>query len=449
MEFNSTIAALATPPGEGAIAVIRISGIQAFNIADRLFKGKKRVHEYKSHTIHYGKLLSIEGEIIDDVLLTLFKKPHSYTGEDSVEISLHGGLAIIRNAMKNLYSAGAEPAEPGEFTKRAFLNGRLDLTQAEAVCDLIGARTDAAMRGARNQMDGVLSSRIAHLRDKILDISSLIELELDFSEEDIELMPYERLVSEIKLLIIEITNLMNSYNYGKVIRDGVNVAIIGKPNVGKSSLLNLLLKEQRAIVSDIPGTTRDVISEEVYIDGILYKFHDTAGIRLTEDVVEKEGVNRAMQIVNDSDIVLVMSDAVSGIDSELHSAILKIKKEKSVISVVNKCDIKELSEPNSISISVKMHSGIDTLKENLAASAGANNAYSERTAVVTNLRHYEALSKAVKYLNGAIGTIENAMTGEFISIDLRNAENSLSEIIGKLTSDDILNNIFSKFCIGK
>lgn len=449
--FNEdTIAAIATPVGVGAISVIRVSGNKTFEVVDTFFRGRKRLSESPSHTIHYGKITDPEGTLIDDVLVSLFRNPNSYTGEDSIEISSHGSPLITNRIMGILLGKGVRLAEPGEFTKRAFLNGKLDLAQAEAVADVINSRTSAALRGARNQLDGLLSSKVVSLRSSLLNISSLIELELDFAEEEIKFLPAEEIVSKIDALVAEMDALLNTYSFGKVIRDGINVALVGKPNVGKSSLLNYLLKESRAIVSEIPGTTRDVISEEIYSDGILFRLYDTAGIRLTEDAIEKEGVRRSRQAVKDADIVLFISDVDSGFSPDLHAELSSLTGEDRVLRVTNKIDLKEQAPPAAdVYISSKTGEGIHELLEMMRRKVAGTANYTENTAVISSLRHYKALESSRQSLLSARDSLLMNMSGEFISVDLRNAGENLGEIIGTVTTDDILNNIFAKFCIGK
>ncbi len=447
---EDTIAAIATPQGVGAISVIRVSGPKSFYVADKIFKGKIKISESKSHTVHYGKIFSDGSNVIDDVLISVFKKPNSYTGEDSVEISAHGSPFIAQKIMEILLEHDVRLAEPGEFTKRAFLNNKIDLAQAEAVADIINSRTEASLRGARNQLDGLLSKKINFLREELINVSSLIELELDFAEEDIEFVSFEEIKRKISGIIEEIDKLLESYSFGRVIRDGVNVAIVGKPNVGKSSLMNYILKESRAIVSHIPGTTRDVIREEASIDGILFRLYDTAGIRLTSDEIEKEGVNRSREVVKSSDVVIFINDATEGFDVEIYNEILELKSEERVIKVVNKIDLKKNTGiAADVFISAKTGEGIDELLKLLKQKTFGSQDYTEKSAVVSNLRHYNALKKAKESLLTALDSVKKKMSGEFISVDLRNAESQLGEIIGKVTTDDILNNIFSNFCIGK
>lgn len=447
---EDTIVALATPPGIGAISIIRVSGPETFTKVDKIFWGKRKITDCPSHTIHYGKIINSNGEVIDDVLVLVFRAPNSYTGEDSVEISTHGSQLVVERIIALLLEQNVRLAEPGEFTKRAFLNGKLDLAQAEAVADVINSRTDASLRGARNQLDGILSQKVDLLREKLIHTSSLIELELDFAEEDIELLPVNEIVNNINFIESEIDNLLKTFSFGRVIRDGVNVALVGKPNVGKSSLLNYLLKESRAIVSEIPGTTRDIIREELSIDGILFRLYDTAGIRMTEDAIEKEGVLRSRNAVKSADIVLFLNDVETGLDKDLLNEILQLSSEEKILKVVNKIDLRKNEDTQfDVGISAKTGEGIDNLFHKLKEKAIGTQSYTEKTAIVSNIRHYNALKKAKEHLINAKNSISEKLTGEFIAVDLRNAENALGEIIGKVTTDDILNNIFSKFCIGK
>ena len=447
---EDTIAAIATPPGVGAISVLRVSGSKSIESVDKIFKGNISLSEVPTHTIHYGKILEEGGVPVDDVLVSVFKNPNSYTGEDSVEISTHGNPYICQKILELLISQDTRLAEPGEFTKRAFLNGKMDLAQAEAVADVINSRTRTSLRGARNQLDGLLSGKVKELRTMLINASALIELELDFVEEDINFVSTGELSSKINSVIDEINKLIATYSFGKVLRDGVNVVIAGKPNVGKSSLLNYLLKESRAIVSHIPGTTRDIIREEISIDGILFKLFDTAGVRLTDDFLEKEGVLRSRQAVKEADVVIFINDVISGFAVDLYNTLLELTDEERIIKVVNKIDLShDPSIKGDVFISALSGEGIEKLLENLKKMALGTDAYSEKTVVVSNLRHYSALNEAKGYLMNAQNSIIDKFTGEFISVDLRNAENCLGEIIGDVSPDDILNNIFSNFCIGK
>lgn len=448
---EDTIIALATPPGVGAIAIIRISGNKSINLADNFFVGKTKITESKSHIVHYGKIISEESGVIDDVLITVFRSPNSYTGEDCVEISCHGNPFIVQNII-NLFLSTNELrlAEPGEFTKRAFLNNKIDLSQAEAVLDIIHSRTEASFRGARNQLDGLLSKKVDFLRKSIINALSFIELGLDFAEEDIEFIENSELIKILDEIIIEIDNLIESYNLGRVIRDGVNVALVGKPNVGKSSILNYLLKESRAIVSDIPGTTRDIIREEISINGILFRLFDTAGLRESQDLIEKEGIYRSRETVKNADIVLFIEDVEQGESKELYLDLTNYTHPEKIIKVLNKIDLAtECSMDADIKISAKTGEGFGKLIKKLTEATLGADYYTERTILVSNLRHYNCLRKSREYLINAHDSVVKKLSGEFCSVDLRNAALSLGEIIGEVTDDDVLNNIFMQFCIGK
>jgi len=447
---NEIIVALATPVGEGAISVIRISGSGSIKILDNIYKGKSKLTQASTHTIHYGKIISEHGEVIDDVLISIFVNPNSYTGEDSVEISTHSSPIIVKKIIELLISRGVRLAEPGEFTKKAFLNGKLDLVQAEAVADIINARTDASLRGARNQLDGILSQKVEELRSGLLSVSSLLELELDFAEEDIEFVSSFEAIEKIDKITKEIDSLLKTYSFGRIIRDGVNVAIVGKPNVGKSSLLNYILKESRAIVSEIPGTTRDIIREEVSIGGVLFRLYDTAGIRLTDSTIEKEGVERSREAVKEADIVLFINDVLDDYSEELFNELINITKKERIISVMNKIDLTHnIDIKTDLRVSALTGEGFKELFKLLKTKSLGSKSYTEKSAIVSNIRHYSALKNARTNLVDAKNSLVNEMTGEFVSVDLKLAEESLGEIIGKVTTDDILNNIFSKFCIGK
>ncbi len=450
IQDEDTIVALATASGVGAISVIRVSGEKSIELVDEVFSGKIKLVDAHTHTIHYGKIIDSKNELIDDVLVSVFKAPHSYTGENSIEISSHGSSLIVKKIIERLIEVGARLAEPGEFTKRAFLNGRIDLAQAEAVADIINSRTEASLRGARNQLDGLLSQKVNFLRNSLINSSSLIELELDFAEEDLEFVSLNKVMNQLQEIEFEIDKLISTYNFGRIIKDGINVALVGKPNVGKSSLLNYLLKEKRAIVSEIPGTTRDIIREEVNIDGILFTLYDTAGIRETEDVIEKEGVNRSVETIKNSDVVIFLNDVQSGFSNKLFEKLKTYTDEERIIKVVNKIDLDPNTKINcEVKISAKTGEGIDTLFKVLKEKAIGSETYSEKSAIVSNIRHLDALKRAKQFLENAKESIKEKLSGEFIAVDLRNAESTLGEIIGRVTSDDILNNIFMKFCIGK
>jgi tRNA modification GTPase len=448
--LEDTIIALATPPGVGAISVIRLSGPHSIQAADSVFSGKIRLVDAHTHTIHYGNIIG-DNEIVDDVLVSVFKAPNSYTGEDCIEISSHGSPLISQRIISEiLNSSDVRLAEPGEFTKRAFLNGKMDLTQAEAVADLINSRTSISSRGFRNQMDGLLSSKVTFLRTSLIDISSFVELELDFAEEDIEFVKRTQLIGKINEILREIEILLESYSFGKIIRDGINVAIVGEPNVGKSSLLNCLLKESRAIVSEIPGTTRDTIREEVSIDGFLFRLYDTAGLRASDDIIEKEGIERSREAVRKSDLVLFVGDVNVGFSSILEKDLTDLNSTVEIVKVLNKIDLGiQGSYSEDFRISAVNGLGIIELINGLKNIVLQNSSYSEKSAVVTNVRHYDCLKKAKNNLLNSKNTATSNLSGEFLASDLRAAETALAEIIGEVTTEEVLNNIFSKFCIGK
>jgi len=446
---EDTIAALATPLGFGAISIIRVSGEKAIETIDTIFTGKMRLEKAKSHTVHYGSIFDSD-EMIDDVLISIFRAPNSYTGEDSVEISTHGNPLIANKILELLTRNNIRLAEPGEFTKRAFLNNRIDLLQAEAVADVISSHTEASLRGARNQLNGLLSRKVDELRTSLLNVSSFVELELDFAEEDLKFIEKKELIKRINNIQAEIGSLLSTYSFGRIIRDGVNVALVGIPNVGKSSLLNYILKESRAIVSEIPGTTRDIIREEVSIDGILFKLYDTAGIRFSENKIELEGINRSIEAVKNADLVLYINDVEQEFDQALFEEILLLNDKKNILTVLNKIDKGYDGIIHyDISLSALTGEGIVELLNKMREHALGTSNFSEKTAIVSNLRHYQCLSRANVNLIKASDSAKNNMSGEFVSVDLRNAINSLGEIIGEVTSEDILNNIFTKFCIGK
>ena len=448
--MEDTIIAIATPPGVGAISVIRMSGPSSLAVIDLIFSGKSEIKNSKSHTIHYGKII-VDSEILDDVLVSVFRSPNSYTGENSVEISLHGSPILAQKIITAILGkSDVRLAEPGEFTKRAFLSGRMDLTQAEAVADLINSRTAISLRGARSQIDGLLSSKVIDLRKKIVDLSSFTELGLDFVEENIEFVERQDLLNRIDEIRNEIGKLINSYSFGKILREGLNVVLAGEPNVGKSSILNYLLKESRAIVSSIPGTTRDMIREEISIDGFLFRLFDTAGIRITGEEIENEGVKRSRDAIKNADIVLFIGDVNVGFSSQLENEIFNLNPPVKIIKILNKIDLKmQTNYLADFKVSAISSEGMFQFIEGLKGFTLGESAYTEKDAIVTNVRHVNCLVRANEGLKKAIDTIKKNLSGEFIASDLRVTEMALAEIIGEVTPEDILNNIFSKFCVGK
>lgn len=456
---SSTICALATAPGIGAIAVIRLSGEEAITICNKVFNGKD-LTKVNTHTVHFGTIRDGE-KIVDEVLVTVFKDKKSFTGENAVEISTHGSPYIQQQVLQLLISNGAKSAGPGEFTLRAFLNGKLDLSQAEAVADVIAANSETSHELAMQQMRGGFSNEIQKLRELLIHFASLIELELDFGEEDVEFADRQDLKELVTKLNLALTKLIQSFDYGNVIKSGVPVAIIGEPNVGKSTLLNALLNEERAIVSDIAGTTRDVIEDEINIKGISFRFIDTAGIRETADTIETLGIEKTFQKIEQAAIVLLLVDAASITREVLDKDIKKISdriegKSKRLIVIANKVDQMKNQEgllktftgiKNVIFTAAKQKDNITAIEEKLYdyIQTGALN----NDVVVTNARHYEALTKANDSLLKVLEGLDNNITGDFLAMDIRQALHYLGEITGDITTDDLLENIFSKFCIGK
>lgn len=442
---QEAICALATPSGVGAIAVIRISGEQTFSIVNQIFKGKD-LTKVDTHTVHFGTIRE-NNVIVDEVLAAVFKSPKSFTKEDIVEISCHGSDYIIRQIIKLLVRHGARLARPGEFTQRAFLNGQFDLVQAEAVADLIAADSAASHRTALNQLRGGFSKKLASLREELIHFAGMVELELDFGEEDVEFANRDDLKTLIINLQSTIGPLIESFNLGNALKEGVPVAIIGSPNVGKSTLLNALLNEEKAIVTAIAGTTRDVIEDLLFIDGVKFRIIDTAGIRETEDVVESMGIERSMKAMNQADVVLMLFDSEETL-AEVENLAAGLEEKKKVIWVRNKADLAlSAHKSDEISISAKTGEGIETLKKSLTASLLATDSASDT--VITNLRHYEHLVKTQQALTDALTGLEMGITGDFLAQDIRLALHHLGEITGQIVNDDLLAHIFSKFCIGK
>ena len=456
MSLTDTIVALATPAGTGAIGIIRLSGPEAISIAASVFKGKD-LNKQASHTLHFGKI-SDDKVVIDEVLASIFVAPHSYTKENSVEISCHGSAYIIAQIIKLLISKGARMAKAGEFTMRAFLNGQLDLSQAEAVADLIASQNAASHQIAMNQMRGGFSSELQALRSELINFASLVELELDFSEEDVEFANREQMKNLILQILKVITRLINSFELGNVIKNGIPVVIAGKPNVGKSTLLNALLNEERAIVSEIAGTTRDTIEDEMSIQGLLFRFIDTAGIRETDDVIEAKGVARSMEKINSSAVILYVYDASQISLSELQTIIAEFKpileKNNSTLFLVENKSDKNTAAPyeidglRHIQISALLKTGMQTLENELVKLVDLA-ALESGQSIVSNLRHAEALQNAANALEKVLNGIDNPITSDFLAMDIKQALQHLGEITGSISTDDLLDNIFSKFCIGK
>lgn len=456
MSYSDNIVALATPSGTGAIAVIRVSGPQAINIVDQLFKsikGKELVQQ-KSHTIHLGNIVD-GAKILDEALVSIFKGPHSYTGENVVEISCHGSPFIQQQIIQLLLRNGCRTASAGEFTLRAFLNGKMDLSQAEAVADLIASDSEAAHDIAMQQMRGGFSNEIQELRQELLNFASLIELELDFSQEDVEFADRTQFNELLTKISNVLKKLIDSFALGNVIKNGIPVAIVGQPNVGKSTLLNVLLNEERAIVSEIAGTTRDTVEDHISIKGIGFRFIDTAGIRETEDVVEKIGIERTFDKIEKARLIVYLFDGMNFNIKELES-IQERYPNKQLLPICNKMDLlneeqknkvqKEI--PNVLFLSAKFKTGISEL-ENKLLSLVDSGALSGDSTIVTNSRHYDALLKALEEIQKVKEGLDMELSSDLMAIDIRQALYHLGEITGSVTTDDLLGNIFSNFCIGK
>lgn len=440
------ICALATAPGVGAISVIRVSGLGAIDIVNNLFYGKNLL-KADSHTAHFGTMRDGD-QVIDEVLITVFKSPKSFTKEDVVEIGCHGSDYIVRYILKLLIKQGCLMAKPGEFTQRAFLNGQFDLVQAEAVADLIAADSEAAHKIALGQMRGGFSKKLGVLREELIHFASMIELELDFGEEDVEFADRDDLRQLIYNLKRQLNPLIDSFEAGNAIKEGTPVAIIGPPNAGKSTLLNILLNEEKAIVTEIAGTTRDVIEDVLFIDGRKFRFIDTAGIRETADIVESIGIKRSMSALEKAHIAIMLFDNEKD-EKLLRDTFVEALKGKEVLWVRNKVDLpaqSPLHKGEAIPISAKNNTGIEELKELIVEKAGYLKA-SDTT--LTNLRHYESLVKTQEALDEVLIGLDNGITGDFLAQDIRLALHHLGEITGSISTDDLLKNIFGKFCIGK
>jgi len=448
--MKDTICALATPPG-GAIAIVRLSGPNAVSITDSIFS--KSIKDAEGFTLHFGQIMDMDGKELDEVLVSVFRAPHSYTGEDSTEISVHGSPYIVQNLIETLIWNGARQAEPGEYTMRAFMNGKLDLSQAEAVADLIASSTQATHQMAMSQMRGKFSQELAELQGELLHLTSLLELELDFNDQDVEFANRQRLAELMEKIELHISQLADSFQVGNSIKNGIPVAIIGAPNVGKSTLLNALVGEERAIVSNIQGTTRDLIEDTIQIGGITFRFIDTAGIRKTQNKLERMGIERSIQAAERAQIILLLTE------SNVPFPEIEFREDQTVLQVINKCD---MSLPSSsylyhrqptghlFHISAAKGDGIEVLRQALVREASMPVNLDEHHAVVTNVRHYNALNQALEALRRARQTFDGQMPTDLVAEDLRGCLHHLGEITGsEITSNDVLHNIFKSFCVGK
>lgn len=456
-----TIAAISTAIGEAGIGIVRISGNKALDIGNTIFKGKsiEELSEVYNRKLTYGHIMDWKNnQIIDEVLISYMQGPSTYTREDMVEIYCHGGIISVKRVLELILNNGARLAEPGEFTKRAFLNGRLDLSQAEAVMDMIKAKTDKSFEASLDQLEGSLSKKIKEIRNILLEMIAHVEVSIDFPDQDVEEITYEDLENNANRIKEEIEKLLSTADRGKILRDGLNTVILGKPNVGKSSLLNAILRENRAIVTDIPGTTRDLIEEYINIDGIPLKIVDTAGIRDTNDLVEQIGVDRAKKMVEESDLIIAVFDASEELSDEDHQIINLIKDKKAII-IINKMDLptkydesyfRSITNDKEIIVaSITSGIGLDNLEKSIKMMFYSGEVEIHSDTLITNIRHKNQLIKSLDNITQAIGDIKRNVPIDCIEVDLRDCWENLGEISGDTIGEDILDKIFSKFCIGK
>lgn len=441
--FTDTIAAIATPVGEGAISIIRISGPNAYEIANKIFSGN--VLSYTSHTAHLGKILAEDGAIIDEVLLLVMEKGRSFTGERSVEIMCHGGSFITQKVLARVLEAGAKAAGPGEFSLRAFRNGNVDLAQAEAIASLIAAKNDAAIQAAGKQLSGELSIRIKDLQQSIADIAAIIEAWVDYPEEGIEYATTQEMKEMLESVLEKIETLRGSFHEGKLIADGISLCLLGAPNVGKSSLMNALLRDDRAIVTEIAGTTRDVLQEEMRLGDLSFRVIDTAGVRETDEVIEQEGIRRTMLAANEADLIVILLDASREITDEENQL---MEKHPEALIVHNKMDMAK-AKPTGICISAKHKTGLDDLKSEIEKQVFSGIVKHSDVPLITKERHFLALQEAKKSVQAVYQGLDGELSPEFLAFDLRSALKELATIIGTNVTEDILGAIFSKFCVGK
>ena len=459
---TDTIAAVATPTGEGAIAVVRVSGSDALRIAGRVFRGPESLEKVPTHTVHHGLISSPQGEEIDEVLATVFRGPHSYTGEDSVEISCHGGVLVTQKVLGAILDAGCRQAEPGEFTRRAFLNGKMDLSRAEAVASLIASTSNRAHRASLEQLKGRLAGSIGEIREEMIGLCALLEVDLDFSEEGLEVIGRDDTRRKIADTRNRLVQMAETFKSGRIYRDGLVVVIAGRPNVGKSSLFNALLRENRAIVTPVAGTTRDYLEESISVGGLLVRLTDTAGLREAEGPAEQEGILRSKRSVERADVVMVVDDPAKG-SSSVKDLLrdFALGSEQAVVVVRNKIDLLTGVEPHSIRfsegpyhgnevwLSAKSGEGVQLLANVLAETVKKENLSAHEGVLITNQRHWSALSAAAQALGAALQSLESGAANELAAFDVRESIATLSEITGEITSEDVLNSIFGHFCIGK
>ena len=457
----STIAAISTAPAIGGIGIVRMSGKNCFDVLNKIFiqKNPQKIEDIKGYTMKYGKIIdNTNNKVIDEVLVSYFKCPKSYTAEDMCEINSHGGIIVVRKILELCLNNGAQLAEPGEFTKRAFINGRIDLTQAEAIIDIINAKNSREAQESANQLEGFLSKKINEIRNKIMDLMVDIEANIDYPEYDVEEVSNNNARKKLEEVESELIKLSQSFENGKILKEGIKIAIIGSPNAGKSSLLNTILKEERAIVTDIAGTTRDIIEEQVTIEGIPFKIIDTAGIRNAENKIEQIGIEKSKKVAKNCDVIIAVFDNSKKLNSE-DKEILKLLKEKKSIIVLNKTDlesvnlenIKEIKETNRpiVKMSLKEEKGLENLYKELINMFNLNQINLDNELIITNIRHQSLIKKAIESTRMALNDLKMSMPIDIISINIKQILEHLGEITGDNVSEDIIKNIFSKFCLGK
>lgn len=446
---NETVAAIATPPGEGGVAIIRISGKEAFEAAKKVFS--RDPSNFKSHTAYHGHILNDQGEKVDEALLMLMKGRKSYTGENTVEIFCHGGSLISKKVLETVLKTGVRQAYPGEFTFKAYINGKLDLSQAEAVQALIHAKNEKMLQSAEKQLEGRLSKKILETQNRLNHIAAILEAWVDFPDEGLEFEPMEKVISDLANEKNNLQKLLDTYHDGKILSEGLKVALIGSPNVGKSSLMNALLERERAIVSDIAGTTRDILEDHLKLNGLNIVLSDTAGIRETFETIEKEGIKRSIKALDDADLVLLVLDSSKSLNDTDLSLIKKLDGKKSIV-VLNKTDIApafNVEHPHVIAISALTGSGLDLLKKEIDKVIWAHGAPSKEEIVITNMRHKEALHESVEALEKVVQGLKTGISPEFVAFDIRTALTGIGKIVGADITEDVLTSIFNTFCIGK
>jgi tRNA modification GTPase len=459
---QDTIVAISTPPGTSGIGIVRLSGPAALSITRRLFvPSRNNGQPPPSHTLRYGRIVNPVNQVkVDEVLLSQMRAPHTFTREDMAEINCHGGLIPLHQTLELCLAQGARLAEPGEFTKRAYLNGRIDLAQAEAVIDIIQAKTQAALQTAMNQLEGGLSNKIKQLQQQLLDVLASVEADIDFPEEELEIDSSKQIETQLLLINKELGRLLETFSQGRFLREGVTTVIVGRPNVGKSTLLNHLLQEERAIVTPIPGTTRDTIEESINVGGFPLRLIDTAGITQSQDVVEQQGIARSHEALKRAELMLLVLDGSQPLTGDDLTIIRAAKADcKNIILIINKMDLDQridlqqlqdlLPANKAIHISAKLDQGLDKLVSSIIQRLSGAQAPNLEGAIVTNARHYQALSKARQALEQVLATLHRGLSPEFVALDLNDALNYLGEIVGRTTSADVLERIFSQFCIGK